>query len=179
MISDAVIGSAYCNRRQSSIGITNCVVERGYDSASLARVMNTDELLARLEGVRNVDIAKALGLPDSRVPEIRKKQRRLTLDEGATLVRAFGLERDSAATPLPDPVLRLVVQYVALRMGVPEQRIRSLSDDVTADLRAFSEFVSDPKVRRSIEAAEGYFQALLRPRPVSEALPGTDRDPPN
>jgi hypothetical protein len=146
-------------------------------------VLDTDELLAKLEakGVRNVEIARVLDLPSSRVPEIKTKRRRLTLDEGAKLVQAFGLESGSVASPLPLPVLRLVVQYVALRMGVPEGRIHGLSDEVTADLQAFSEFVSDPKVRRSIEAAEGYFRALLRPRPqaVSEARQGTDPELPN
>jgi hypothetical protein len=141
-------------------------------------MLDTDALLEKLDEkkIRNIDIARVLGLPDSRVPEIKQRTRALKLDEAARLVQAFELEPDRGATPLPPSVLRLVVQYVAVRMGVPEGRIHGLSDEVTEDLRAFSEFVSDPKVRRSIEAAEGFFRAMLlrRPDAESEAQPGTD-----
>ena len=146
-------------------------------------MLDTDELLARLEerGIRNVDIAKTLGLPDSRVPEIKRKERALKLDEAAKLVRAFELEQDRSASPLPDPVLRLVVQYVAVALGAQPERVRARLEELTEDLRAFSEFVSDPKVRRSIEMSEGFLRAmaLRRPKPVSEAAPGTDQQQPH
>jgi cytochrome P450 len=140
-------------------------------------MLDTDELLARLEerGIRNVDIARTLGLPDSRVPEIKRKERALKLDEGAKLVRAFGLEQEPRATPIPPQMIQLSVRYVAAMLGVPRERLEAQMGELTATLRAFSEFVSDPKVRRSIESAEGFFQAmLLRPRAESEAPPGTD-----
>jgi hypothetical protein len=140
-------------------------------------VLDTNELLARLEakGVRNVDIARALDLPDTRVPEIKTKRRRLTLDEGAKLVRAFQLEQDSVAAPLPEPVLRLVVRYVAGQLGArPED---AQIEELAQDVRAFAAFVADPKVRRSVEAAEGFFEALRLRRPVPEPAGPPKTDP--
>lgn len=130
--------------------------------------MDTDQILAMLEerGVRNVDIARTLGLPDSRVPEIRQKKRALKLDEGVKLARAFGLESTRPVPPLPAAVSRLIVQYLAGELGShpDENRLAELSED----LRAFSEFVADPKVRRSLDAAESFFQAMRLRRPKSE-----------
>lgn len=144
----------------------------------LGLVIDTDELLRRLDakGVRNIDIARALHLPDSRVPEIKRKERALKLDEAVKLVQAFGLEQDSAVVPLPPQILRLVAQYVATTLGVPQERIQERMADLTEDLRAFAEFVADPKVRRSVEAAEGFFRAmaLRRPAPGSAAPQESD-----
>lgn len=157
--------------------ITISGVEPRYDSVQLAPVLDTDELLSRLEarGVRNVEIARVLGLPDSRVPEIRDKRRALKLDEGAKLVAAFGL--NSETQPLPTPVVRLLVRYVAQELGVQgadEARIA----DLTEDVRAFAEFVADPKVRGNPTAAEAFFQAmrLRRPKPGAKARSESDPD---
>lgn len=141
-------------------------------------VLDTDELLDRLKakGVKNVEIARVLNLPDSRIPEIRDKRRALKLDEGAKLVRAFGLEPSPEAVPLPPPILRLAVRYLAAELGhSPEEDDRQL-EELIADIQAFSEFVADPKVRRSIEAAEGFFQAMRfrRRTPAAAAPSGTD-----
>lgn len=166
-------------RRILSTAPTNYVVEGAYDSANPAGVFDTAELLARLEqrGVRNIDIANALGLPDSRVPEIRKKTRALKLDEAVKLVRAFGLEQGQEAAPLPLPIVRLAVLHIARRLGVSlrEEQIA----DLAADLRAFSQFAADPRVRGSVEAAEGFFHALdyRRIEPEEEAPRGNDREP--
>jgi hypothetical protein len=135
-------------------------------------MLDTDELLGRLEsrGVRNIDIARALGLPDSRVPEIRRKERALKLDEAVKLVRAFGLESDRTPDPPPTPILRLAVRYVAGELGVhpSEEQVEELAQDV----RAFAEFVADPKVRRSVDAAEGFFRAMRLRRPAAlKAVP--------
>jgi hypothetical protein len=135
-------------------------------------VLDTDQILAALDekGVRNVDIARTLGLPDSRIPEIKRKERKLSLDEGVKLARAFELEPGQAVQPLPPAVSRLVVRYVAEELGAApdDSRLEELSED----LRAFSEFVADPKVRRSLEAAESFFQAMRfrRPKVAKEAL---------
>lgn len=157
---------------------TKWVVALSYALRQSTPVLDTDELLARLraKNPKNVEVARVLGLPDSRIPEIYRKGRKLTLDEGAKLVRAFGLEPSPEAVPLPAPILRLAVRYMASELG------RSLDEDdrqleeLIADIQAFSEFVADPKVRRSIEAAEGFFQAmrLRRRSTVAEAPPGTD-----
>jgi hypothetical protein len=156
---------------------TKWVVALSYALRQSGAVLDTDELLTALKekGVRNVEIARVLGLPDSRVPEIRDKRRALKLDEGAKLVRAFGLEPSPEAMPLPAPILRLAVRYMAAELGHPEEDQDRL-EELIADIQAFGEFVADPKVRRSIEAAEGFFQAmrLRRRAPVREAPSGTD-----
>jgi hypothetical protein len=139
-------------------------------------MLTTDELLARLEQkkIRNIDIARALGLPDSRVPEIRTKRRRLTLDEGAKLAQAFALEQTPPAHPIPPSIARLVVRYIAteLRADQDEAKLEEIAEDV----RAFSAFVADPNIRSSIQAAETFFQAmrLRRLQPEEAAPPGTD-----
>ena len=153
---------------------TNYVVEAAYGLRQPERMLDTDELLKRLDEkqVRNVDIARALGLPDSRIPEIKRKERRLSLDEGAKLVQAFELEPAERAPPLPNQILRLVVRYVAEQLGAnPEE---DQLEELTRDVRAFGEFVADPKVRRSVEAAEGFFHALRlrRPEPEPVGQPG-------
>lgn len=181
MMSLAVIEPTYGNRRHLVKGATERVVARPYVLRHSNRMLDTDELLARLDQkkIRNIDIARALGLPDSRVPEIRRKERALKLDEGAKLVRAFGLEPALTGVPLPPPILRLAIQYVALELGVPLEANQSQLEELTEDLRAFSEFAVDPNVRRSVDAAEGFFQAMRRRRPVpsEEAQPGTDPAP--
>lgn len=157
---------------------TKWVVALSYALRQSGGVLDTDELLTKLKekGVRNVDIARVLDLPDSRVPEIRDKRRALKLDEGAKLVRAFGLEPSPEAVPLPAPILRLAVRYLAAELGRSPDEDQQQLEDLIADIQAFSEFVADPKVRRSIEAAEGFFQAmrLRRRAPPKEAPSETD-----
>lgn len=155
--------------------MTNSVVYHLADLRHPIRVMDTDELLARLKakGIKNVEIARALGLPESRIPEIKKKTRAVKLDEAATLVRAFRLEQTPEAEPLPESVLRLLVRHVARRLDAPVADALLL--DLAKDLRAFSVFAANPKVRGSVEAAEGFFQALqLRPEAPSEDQPEND-----
>lgn len=162
--------------RYPSSAVTNCVVAHSYGTRQRIRMMDTDELLDRLEAkkVRNVEIARALNLPDSRVPEIKRRERKLSLDEGVKLIRAFGLELDCRVQPLPQAVYRLVVRHVAraLRVETSDEQLR----DLTEDLSAFAEFVSDPKVRKSLDAAEAFFQAmhLRRPKSAEEAEPQSD-----
>jgi hypothetical protein len=159
--------------------ITICGVSPRYDSVQSTPVMDTDELLLRLKErrVRNVDIARVLGLPDSRVPEIRDKRRALKYDEGVKLVRAFELEQGQEAEPLPASIIRLSIQYVARRLGVPEARVEPQLADLTEDLRAFSLFVAEPKVRRSIAMAEGFFRAMLLRRPRTQEAAPSETDP--
>jgi hypothetical protein len=142
-------------------------------------MMNTDEILEALnkKGIRNIEIANALGLPDSRVPEIKSKRRALKLDEAVKLVQAFGLEQGRLLVPLPTSVYRLVVRYLADELGasLPESQIA----DLTKDVQAFAAFAADPKVRQSLDAAEGFFRALrLRRRESEPSSPqGTDPHP--
>jgi hypothetical protein len=177
MMSLEVIKPTYTNRRGEAIAATNYVVDRRSGFRHLCLVLDTDQILALLEerGIRNVDIANALGLPDSRIPEIKRKSRALKLDEGVKLVRAFGLELNQPVPPLPPAISRLIVRHLAEGLGAEpdEARLQELSEDI----RAFSEFVADPKVRRSLDAAESFFQAMRLRRPKSEQAAAPRSDP--
>jgi len=177
MICLAVIPQPYDMRKGVSSGMTNSVVYGFSDIRHPVGVLDTDQLLARLKerGIKNVEIAKALGLPDSRIPEIRDKRRAIKLDEAARLVRAFSLEQSQEAAPLPAPVLRLIVRHITRKIGtpLPDHTV----DDLTEDLRAFSVFVADPKVRGSIEAAEAFFQALQLRNPDNLGAAPPENDP--
>jgi hypothetical protein len=183
----AMMSDAFMRRSPTIFGglvqaqITKWVVEGSDELRQSTGMFDTDELLARLhqKGVKNIEIARALGLPDSRVPEIKRKDRALKLDEAVKLVRAFELEQDQAAAPLPDPVLRLLVRYIASELAVPLEANEARLEELTADVQAFSEFVADPKVRRSVDAAEGFFRAMHLRRPKSGAItpPGNDPQP--
>ena len=139
-------------------------------------MLDTDALLARLKakGIKNVAIAKALGLPDSRVPEIYQKKRKLKLDEAVKLVRAFGLEPDR--TPeVPPQVLRLAVLYIASELGVvpTEDAVQELM----LDARALAEFAADPTVAQSVQAAEGFFRAMRLRRRADLTIVRPESDP--
>jgi hypothetical protein len=150
-----------------------------------ALVLTTRDILTALreKGVPNSQIADALDLDASRVTELywnidenpKGKPRKLSHDEAVKLVQVYGLEPGQRATPLPLQMLRLVVRHVATKLGVPPARTEAQMADLAKDLLAFSEFVSEPRVRRSIDSAEDFFQAMiLRSRAESEAPPGTD-----
>jgi predicted XRE-type DNA-binding protein len=139
-------------------------------------VLDTRELLALLEarGIKNREIAKALGVNDSRVTEIKKGQRQVKLDEAATLVRTFGLEQNRLE-PLHPRMSRLLVQYVAAALGKKLDPETPESREVIATVEAFSRFVADPQVRGSVEAADNFFRAMmLRSQVGSEDQPETD-----
>lgn len=147
--------------------MTNSVVYAYSDFRHPSCVLDTDELLERLKGVRNVDIAKALGLPDSRIPEIRRKERALKLDEAVKLVRAFRLEQAPQAPAIPPSVLRLAIRHVANRLQADpdEDQIAELEED----LKAFSEYVSRRSSQGLLVAAEGFLDGLLTHRPAHGA----------
>jgi hypothetical protein len=142
--------------------VTECVISRIYGLRQGFGVLTTVELLARLEdkGVKNADIARALNVTPSRITEMKKGERAIKLDEAAKLVSQFDLESPPSqrVSPLPAPVSRLIVRYIAeeLECRVTEDRLQDISEDV----RAFAEFVSDPTARGSIEMAEMFFQAM-------------------
>jgi hypothetical protein len=177
MMSEAVIGHTYDNRRLPVNWLTNCGVVFSYEKLQAGVMLDTQQLLARLKErqIRNVDIARVLKLPDSRIPEIRDGRRALKLDEGAKLVRAFGLEQEAEAQPLPLSVLRLAVRHVARRAGAPMDD--AVLNDLAEDLRAFSLFAADPTIRQSVEAAEGFFRALQTRRLAPEEEGPPENDP--
>ena len=170
MMSSAVMGRAYDIRSTGSSAFTECGLSVRYDSVHFISVLTKAELLAAIvaQGVTNADIGRVLDLPSSRVSEILRaapgkettlKARELTYDEGVKLARAFLPQSDQMAPPLPVPILRLVVLHIARKLGSAPPREEQLAD-LVEDLRAFSEYASDPKVRGLPEAAEGFLRAL-------------------
>lgn len=181
MMSETVMGiSVTENRNAFQAAITGCVIYPPRGLRQSNSVLNTVELLARLDerGIRNVDVAHAINVSPSRVTEIKKGERAIKLDEAFKLVEAFDLEspQGQPAHPLPAAVARLVVRYIALETGSPLARSEADLEELAEDVRAFVEFVADPKVRDSVEAAEAFFQAmrLRRPRPALASPPGSD-----
>lgn len=189
MISEAVIPQPYVIRSDAVNHLTDCVVERSYDSRQVCGVLDKKELLAALEakGVRNAEMERALGLPSSRVTEIRwatpgrepppgKKPRELTYDEGVKLARAFGLEQAPAEHPLPEPMLQLAVRWIAgkLSSDPTDEQVEAAAKV----LRAFARQAADPKILQTLDAAEGFFRAMdLRFPELEEAARSkTDRD---
>jgi transcriptional regulator with XRE-family HTH domain len=177
-MSETVIDRDYTeNRNSCNSPIPGCVIYAPETMRVSGRVLTTDQLLARLRErkIKNADIARTLGITPSRVTEIFNGDRRVLLDEAVKLAQAYGLEPEPKATPLPPQMIRLSVLYVAAVLGVPLERTEERMADILATLRAFSEFVADPKVRRSVESAEGFFQAmLLRPQAAPEAQSESD-----
>jgi hypothetical protein len=126
-------------------------------------MMTGEQILARLEDarVRKSDIAKTLGLPDSRVAEMYGGRRLLKLDEAVKLVETYQLEetRDEI-TPLPLPIARLLVLHVAQAVGHKLSAEDPLVSELAADLRAFALFAADRRVRDSVQAAEGFLRGM-------------------
>ena len=159
-----------------------CVI---YDDITLGQrsgMFTTAELLRRLADrkVRNADIARTLGVSPSRVTEIQKGMRAIKLDEAVKLVAAFALEESPSpkVLPLPVPIARLVVRYVAAELchAAPTELA---VEEIAQDVRAFAEYVSDPQVRGSLAGAEAFFHAMkLRRLTLHEEGPReSDPDP--
>jgi hypothetical protein len=175
MMSPAVITKGSNENRNTCKGrIPNYVISDCYGMRQNDGVLTTVELLDRLEskGVKNADIARALRVAPSRVTEMKKGERAIKLDEAAKLVSQFQLESAPVlrAPPLPAPVSRLLVRYIVneLNCQAPESRL----EDIAEDVRAFAEYVTDPKVRGSISLQEAFFDVmrLRRPAPANDRL---------
>ena len=173
MISATDINRGYTeNRNECNSGVPLCVIYPPSDSVHPRVVLTTQELLRRLEerGIRNADIARALKITPSRVTEMHKGIRAIKLDEAAKLVSEFDLESAPAqrVSPLPAPVSRLLVLYIAAELGADLDLDNGRLRELTEDVRAFAEFVADPQVRGSIDSATAFFQALRLRRSVTE-----------
>lgn len=139
------------------LGVENyCVQHHGLG------MLNTRALLDRLKasGARNVDIAKALSLPTSRIPEIYSGKRALKLDEGVALIERFDLGDEPQLDPLSLPVARLLALYVAdsfgLRLDPADDRVEEVARDVTA----FAKFAADPHVRNNEDRLGGMLDGV-------------------
>jgi transcriptional regulator with XRE-family HTH domain len=177
-ISSAVINRDVTENRNSvQEALPKQVIYALFGGAHSEGMLDTAELLARIEarGISNSDVARVLNLSPSRITELRKGERTLKLEEAVKLVRVFGLEQDSPATPLPVPIVRLLVRYIGERMDASLEGEALL--ELTEDVRAFAEFVADPKVRDNLTAAEAFFQAMRLRRPTSPEEARQETDP--
>jgi hypothetical protein len=129
------------------------------------------DILAKLKerGVKHAEIAKVLGVATPNATKLYNpaaktgKPRSLGYDEAMLLIRHFSLEEPVTATkaiPLSLPVARLVVQYVASRLGVPSTTDDALVEDIAQDVQAFSEFASERPLRESESQVQGFFLGL-------------------
>jgi predicted XRE-type DNA-binding protein len=180
MISEAVIRLPYANRKISQGPVTKSGVAFDGTKFQFACVLNSTQLLARLTDaeIKNVEIARVLNIPESRVSEMRAGKRRIKLDEAVKLVEVFNLDEKAAQiTPLTTPIARLLVLHVAnaVKADLPDEQVGELA----ADLRAFATFVADPQVRDSVQAADGFLQALRIRRKVPKATTPEPRQRPN
>jgi hypothetical protein len=171
MMSGTVINAGYNENRKPYNPLNTLSVIYPPKQISHSRlVITTKELLARLRdrGIKNAEIARALNLPPPRITEMFDGARAVKLDEAAKLVAAFDLELEPSprVAPIPAPVAQLIVQHIARELGQPLQSDAPQLKELAEDLRAFSEFVSDPKVRESIDLAMAFFQALRLRRPA-------------
>lgn len=143
------------------------------------QMFTTRELLDRLErrGIKKSQVARLLGVSPSRVTEMHKGERAIKLDEAARLVSEFELEEQPSPKlpPLPAPIARLVVAYVAAELGLAGNSDQI--EEIAQDIRAFAEFVADPSVRESLDAAETFFQAMRLRRPKPESTNPLESDP--
>ena len=170
MISETVMDTLLTeNRNDCNSDFAERVIYPRCGLMHTQAMLTTAQLLEAIDrhGIRNRDIATTLGVSPSRVTEIRKGERVVKLDEAVKLVEAFGLESEPAlkVPPLPPAVARLIVLYIAAEFGMvapQESRVESLSQDI----RAFAEFVTDPQVRGSVDAAEHFFRAMRLRRPA-------------
>jgi predicted transcriptional regulator len=171
MIPETVIGPEYTgNRNVCNSELPDYVIASPLRVSHPRAVLTTAELIERLEerGIRNADIARALRVSPSRVTEMKKGERAIKLDEAAKLVAEFDLESVSfqKVPPLPGRISRLIVLYIAAELGHDAEENRAQIEELSEDVRAFAEFVADPRVRESAEAAEAFFQAMRLRRPT-------------
>jgi hypothetical protein len=160
------------NRNERKGKLPDCVIYPRSPFVHPNAMLTTQELLRRLgeRGVKNAAVARALNVTPSRVTEMYKGLRALKLDEAVKLVETFDLEPEPSrrAAPLPSPIARLIVLYVAAELGVDAEQEPAKVQELSEDVRAFSEFVADPQVRESIEAATAFLQAMRLRRPLTE-----------
>lgn len=119
-------------------------------------------LALRSRGVSNAEIARAVGLPDSRIAEIFGGRRQVKLDEAKRLVDAFSLEEPvSAAEPISDDVARLLVLHIAARAGASLDPADALVQELAADLTAFARFARRLDHAPTPETARGFLAGRM------------------
>jgi antitoxin component HigA of HigAB toxin-antitoxin module len=142
--------------------IAQSQIEIANDSAQSSPMLSTSELLSLLSdrGIKKAAIARVLGIDPAGVTRLYSGERGLYLDEARKLVDAFKLPVDSAPPPLTIPIARLLVLHGAEALGAELSPDDPRVQELAQDFRAFSMFATDPRVRESTSAVEGFFQGL-------------------
>lgn len=180
MISGTVMSenSVTENRKATQEAFPLCGVYRPLPYGQTISMITTGEILALLQEkiaageINKTQIAKVAGIGNNRVSELfgSGKGRGLKHDEAVRLAEGFGLELPQAprVPPLPAPIARLLVIFVAEELGYPVLEHPERVEELAEVARAFAEYVADPQVRGSQDAAEHFFRSMRSLRSVRQ-----------
>lgn len=166
MMSDAVtIPDCYDNRKTNASPVPKSVIELCDYKALWSPPMRTAELLTMLRerDIKNGQIAKALNLTPSRVTEIFAGDRRVSLDEAATLIEVFNL--DEPTPPIEAHTARLLVIYVASQIGVALDGADPRVELLAQDMSAFAQFAADPELRDKTDSLLAFLRGRASTTP--------------
>jgi hypothetical protein len=119
--------------------------------------------MLRERDIKNGQIAKALNLTPSRVTEIFAGDRRVSLDEAATLIDVFNL--DEPKIPIEVHTSRLLVMYVATQLGVALDGENPKVESLAQDMSAFAQFAADPEVRDKTDSLLAFLRGRASTTP--------------
>jgi hypothetical protein len=119
-------------------------------------VFGTDELLGAIEarGISQVEMARVLRLPSSRISEMYAGKRQVKLDEAKKLVEAFGLDDQPSTPPISEQTARILILHVANRLAAAVTD--ELLQELALDFQAFSRFARAHLPAPSPEATLGF-----------------------
>jgi len=160
MISSALIMRARYEKRNSDASpIPTTVVESNAKLLHAVRMFDTETLLEMLKarGIKNADIARAVGLPSPRITEMFNRTRKINLDEAKRIVEAFRLDEPEQSDPLSEGVARLLALHVANRVGRPLLPEDGTVQELAEDLQAFARFAWHRRTHLTAEATQGFF----------------------
>jgi hypothetical protein len=137
----AVIASHFVGLGATQCGLATSAVQRIKE-----RMFSSRDFLARALAAAGsqAEMARALDLPSSRVAEFFKekgqRQRRLTMEEGIRLARAFDLPIDGRVSAEQlIPVLRIVLRHSS-KDSWTDQAIERLAQEIELGLRLLQDF---------------------------------------
>jgi hypothetical protein len=107
-----------------------------------------------------------LKLPQPRITELYKGERRLKLDEAQALVSHYRLQEVGG---LAEPVARLAVLHVAESLGARIPADDPRLEEIALDLKELSEFAARPEVRQEVAQVSGFLAGRKTKLPNSAA----------
>lgn len=159
----------YDNRIRTASAKTINVVDARNVTLHGSEMFGTDELLSAIEarGISQVEMARVLRLPSSRISEMYAGKRQVKLDEAKKLVDAFGLEDQPAIPPISEQTARILILHVANQLGaaMPDELLQELA----LDFQAFSRFARAHLPAPSPESTLGFLAGRRSDRERSKA----------